>query len=135
MIRQQVHTARRWLIGRRPGRREWLAERSPHHRDLLLLSGADFLGEAVKQFVVSITQLGFCYVDGTIIATKSRSTSLDGLIFIAAIILVMAVLLLAKNGASTGPVDRQAAVLRRARANTAIPRPSSMCRKKYIMPL
>src|SRR5258708_7126634 len=84
-------------------------------------------------------------------ATKSRSTSLDGLIFIiAAIILVMAVLLLVKNGTSPGPVDRaasflakndafsgpverKATALTRAIANTAIPRPSSGCRKRYIM--
>src|SRR5260221_5057027 len=65
---------------------------------------------------------------GTIMATKSLSTSLDGLIFIAAIILAIAALLLAKNGASTGPGDRQAAALRRTRANTAIPRPARIDR-------
>src|SRR5258708_30955986 len=65
---------------------------------------------------------------GTIMATKSLSTSLEGLIFIAAIILAIAALLLAKNGASTGPVDRQAAALRSARVNTAIPRPTRIHR-------
>src|SRR5260370_1243625 len=87
---------------------------------------------------------------GPIIATKSRSTSVGGLIFIAAIILVMAALLLAKNGASSGPLDRaasflakndafsgpverKAAVLTRAIANTAIPRPSSVYRKRTVV--
>ncbi len=42
-------------------------ESEPHHRDLLLLSDDDFLGEEAKQFVVSITQLGFCQVDGALV--------------------------------------------------------------------
>src|SRR5258708_29517513 len=47
----------------------------------------------------------------------------------------MAALLLAKNDASAGPVDREGAALTSAIANTAIPRPSSVRRKRYIMPL
>src|SRR5258708_3990211 len=66
-------------------------------------------------------------------ATKSRSTSLDGLIFIAAIILVIAASFLAKNDAFSGPVERKAAVLTRAIANTAIPRPSSVYRKRTVV--
>jgi len=54
-------------MGRRHGHREWLAECTSHRRDLLLLSDDDFLGEAAKRFVVSIAQLGFCHVDGTLV--------------------------------------------------------------------
>src|SRR5216683_5348170 len=67
MIRQQVPTARRWLMGRRYGRREWLAERVAHRRDLLLLSGDDFLGKTEKRLVVSIAQLGFGHVNGALV--------------------------------------------------------------------
>src|SRR5258706_12995853 len=66
MIRQQVPAARKWLMGRRHGRREWLAERASHRRDLLLLSRDDLLGEAAKRLVVSIAQIRLGHVNGAL---------------------------------------------------------------------
>src|SRR5207253_9419961 len=64
-------SGRGFLVGRRRGR-EWLANRQPHRRDLLVLHHDDFLREAPELLVAPVTQLSLRHVDRTLMMRNHR---------------------------------------------------------------
>src|ERR1700734_2286029 len=57
-----VASRRRFLVGRRHCRRQWLADGEPHGGDFRLLRDDDFLRHAPELLVLTVTQLGFISV-------------------------------------------------------------------------
>src|SRR5205823_6628642 len=128
-------SGRGFLVGRRRGR-EWLANRQPHRRDLLVLHHDDFLREAPELLVAPVTQLSLRHVDRTLMMRNHRRDEVSvhvagGLQSMAAIIFAMAASFSARNSASI-LVARDVAPPISATANSADRAGKRAWGKRYI---